>query len=120
MKFVDEQWAFLLDVAKLINFANEKGYILTGGDLYRSIEQAKFNAEAGTGIVDSLHTRRLAIDLNLFIGGIYVGIDKEDDVEQYRPLGEYWKSLSVLNRWGGDFKKRKDPNHFERNPLRHY
>jgi hypothetical protein len=28
-----------------------------------------------------------------------------EDVEQYRQIGTYWKSLDPLNRWGGDFKK---------------
>ena len=94
-------------VGKLIVWCYANGYELTFGDTFRSPEQAQANAAAGKGIVHSLHCQRLAVDLNLFKDGVY-----QSGTEAYKPLGEYWKALSPLCRWGGDFKANKDGNHF--------
>lgn len=94
-------------VAKLIEFATEKGYGLTAGEWLRTPEQAMINAANGAGIVHSLHLIRLAVDLNLFRDGALLST-----VEDYRPLGEYWKTLDPLCCWGGDFTTRPDADHF--------
>lgn len=101
------QRRFLPLVAKLIDFAYAQGYELTAGELYRTAEQAKINAQSGAGISNSLHTQRLAVDLQLFKDGLYL-----TDSEAYRPLGEFWKTLDPDAAWGGDFTTRKDGNHF--------
>jgi hypothetical protein len=101
------QQRFLPLVAKLIDFAYAQGYTLTAGEMYRSPEQAALNAQHGTGIANSLHILRLAVDLNLFKDGVYL-----TDSEAYRPLGEYWKSLDPACAFGGDFTTLKDGNHF--------
>lgn len=101
------QRRFLPFVAKLVEYAYTQGYELTAGELYRSPEQAALNAQHGSGIANSLHTLRLAIDMQLFKDGVYL-----TDSEQYRLLGEYWKTLDPLCCWGGDFKTRPDGNHF--------
>ncbi len=93
-------------VAKLILWAHEKGYGLTFGEAYRPPEQAALNAQKGSGISNSLHTKRLAVDVNLFINGTY-----QTDSAAYQPLGDYWKTLDPECAWGGDFKK-PDGNHF--------
>ena len=113
----DKQREFPLMLAALITWAYEhQGYELTLGEAYRTPEQAALNAKSGKGISNSLHTKRLAIDLNLFINGVY-----QTDSEAYRPLGDKWKSLNKLARWGGDFTKTlpgqgtvsaPDGNHF--------
>lgn len=87
-------------------------YAVAGGELERSKAQAQVNATSGAGIVNSLHLICLAIDLKLFIDGVY-----QTESEAYRALGEKWKSLHPLCRWGGDFKDRDgnpkpDGNHF--------
>lgn len=106
MNLLEKQRVFVPLVSKLINYAYDNGYELTFGDAYRSPEQAAANAASGAGIKNSLHTKRLAIDFNLFISGAY-----RRDTESYARLGAYWKTLHPLACWGGDFS-RPDGNHF--------
>jgi len=106
MTLGEKQRLFTRLVGKLIEYAYNTGYELTFGDAYRSPEQAKLNAAAGKGIVNSLHCERLAIDLNLFKDGTY-----KTQTEDYRALGEYWETLGPECCWGGRFSK-PDGNHF--------
>ncbi|AJI86362.1 D-alanyl-D-alanine carboxypeptidase family protein [Yersinia rochesterensis] len=100
-------------IGMLITFAYANGYQLTFGESYRTLEQAKLNAKAGTGISNSLHTSRLAVDFNLFINGVY-----KTKSEDFLPLGKYWESIG--GSWGGRFKSNPDGNHFslEHNGVR--
>jgi hypothetical protein len=108
MQLWKQQAVFLLNVAKLIQYATTEGFYCTGGELHRTEEQAKIYADKGVGIKNSQHCKRLAIDLNLFTEqGLYLS-----DAKSYAFLGQYWKSLDPKNRWGGDFPN-KDGNHFE-------
>lgn len=109
-----KQSLFCLNISRLIQEAHENGEELTFGDAYRSPVEAAQNADKGIGISNSLHSLRLAIDFNLFVKGAY-----QPNSEAYRHLGDFWKSLHPLNRWGGDFKK-PDGNHFsmEHNGVR--
>lgn len=99
-----KQSLFVRLVARLIQFAVSQGYELTFGETYRSPEEAARLATLGKGIVNSLHTQRLAIDLNLFKDGVYLS-----STESHRPLGEWWEAQHRLCRWGGRFK---DGNHY--------
>src|SRR5689334_1692067 len=85
----EKQREFTRLVAMLIDFAYSRNYSLTFGEAYRTPEQAALNAKKGTGIANSLHTQRLAIDLNLFKNGKYC-----TDSRDYEALGVYWESLS--------------------------
>ena len=105
MTLREQQEVFIGNVAKLITFIFSNGYTCTGGELYRTKEQAEWYAERGTGIKDSMHCDRLAIDLNLFKNGQYAMHDND-----YKFAGDYWESLNSKNRWGGRFA---DGNHFE-------
>jgi hypothetical protein len=107
------QKQFTYDCAKLIFYIfDELGLSCTFGEAERSPEQAQLNAESGSGISNSLHCERLALDLHLYDkNGIY--LTKSED---YATVGKYWKSLNPMNRWGGDFKSRPDGNHFSRTP----
>lgn len=113
MTLSEKQQLFTALIADLIHWAQSKGYRLTFGEAYRTPEQAALNAKKGSGISNSLHTQRLAVDFNLFINGVY-----QTQTESYRPLGEYWESLGGC--WGGRFKSRPDGNHFslEHNGVR--
>ena len=107
---VAEQAAFLLDVCKLIHFATEEGWVITGGGLWRSPEQQAIYFKTGRSkTLNSNHLRRCAIDLNFFWNGKLVW-----DKELIRTVGEYWESLTPINKWGGNFKGFVDVPHFER------
>lgn len=93
-------------VGKLLTFAETQGITLTGGELYRTPEQAQYNATHGLGISTSLHRDRLAIDLNVFKNS---WLSKEFD--DYLPLGLFWENLADDAAWGGRFQK-PDVYHF--------
>jgi hypothetical protein len=94
MKESERQRAFMKALTKLLTWAHARGYEFSGGDLY-----------AKTGHIDgSYHYRKLAIDLNLFIDGVY-----QRTTEAHRPIGEKWEKLG--GTWGGRFRN-KDGNHY--------
>ena len=103
------QQLFSRDTVLLFKYINDQGYAFTYGEAMRSKEQAAIYAKTGKGILDSLHCKRLAIDINLFKDGIY--LDKKEDYDKF---ADYWESLSPANRNGRNFL-RSDANHFERN-----
>lgn len=103
-----KQWQFMQNIAKLIDYINKAGYTASFGEAFRSAEQAEIYAKEGKGIKDSLHCKRLALDLNLFRNGEYLS-----NTTDYESLGRYWESLDERNRWGGRFKERPDGNHFQ-------
>lgn len=104
MTLREKQSLFVGLVASLIQEAHRQGFEVTFGETYRSPEEAARLAKLGKGIRNSLHTVRLAIDLNLFRNGMYLSSG-----ESHRPLGEWWERQHALSRWGGRFG---DPNHY--------
>ena len=81
-------------ISQLIDHVYNHGFELTFGD-----------AHATTGHKEnSFHYKRLAVDFNLFINGVY-----QTTTEAHKPLGDFWKSIG--GTWGGDFK-HKDGNHY--------
>ncbi len=106
MTLGEQQRLFARLVGEFLVWVFDNGYAITFGECYRTPEQAALNAQQGTGIANSLHTQRLAIDLNLFVGGVF-----QTGLEAYRPLGQAWKGMHPLCRWGGDFSK-PDADHF--------
>lgn len=112
MTLQQKQSVFAQNVAQLIMHVDTIGLTCTLGEVWRSPEQAEIYAKQGKGIVDSLHCKKLAVDLHLFSPhGQYL-----TDTKSYEPLGEYWQSLNPANRWGGFFK-RVDSVHFEMQDL---
>lgn len=130
-----KQRLFCSLIAELIRWLYANGYECSFGEATRSDEQAEINAlvkeggksaliahlrtnsrwsllaekiknNGGGGIRDSAHTRRLALDLNLFINGVY-----QTTTTAHEPLGAYWESLHPLCRWGGRFTS-PDGNHY--------
>lgn len=110
MSMVDEQAAFLLDVVKLISKATEWGWTVTGGELYRTVEQQQIYVKTGRSkTMNSNHLKRCAIDLNFFRNGQLVY-----DKAQLQALGGYWESLHPKNSWGGNWSGFRDVPHFQR------
>lgn len=99
---LQKQKRFAAMAAELIRKANQMGFGVTLGEAWRTPEQAKLNAQKKTGIKNSLHCDRLAIDINLFADDVYL-----TNSESYQQLGEYWESIG--GTWGGRFG---DGNHF--------
>ena len=81
-------------IADLIIWAYDNGYELTFGDAYVSTRTGHMKG--------SLHYDKLAIDLNVFRGGVYL-----TEGSEYPNLGEFWESKG--GAWGGRFA---DGNHF--------
>lgn len=89
-------------VARLIDRAGEMGYEVTLGEAWRSEGEERRISANNAGIRRSLHCDRLAIDLNLFRGGVLLS-----GSQAHRPLGEFWESIG--GSWGGRFG---DGNHY--------
>lgn len=105
------QFTFARLLPRLLDEAYRLGYTVTLGEAHRTPEQAHLNASKGSGIENSLHCQRLAIDLQLFRDGVYLA-----DTAQYAPLGQFWEQLGTQEKvplcWGGRFHDRPDGNHF--------
>ncbi len=113
MSLSDLQQEFAQAAALLIQQAAKLGYGVTLGEAWRTPQQAQLNAQAGIGVANSLHTQRLAIDLNLFVDGVY---QADDSKGCYSALGAWWKQMGPNYRWGGDFKPLVDLDHYSISP----
>lgn len=108
MNLASKQRLFMQLLGQFLVWIYEQpGLAVAGGELLRSKAQAEANAASGSGISNSLHLKSLAIDISLFIDGVY-----QTETPAYAALGAKWKSLHPLCRWGGDFTTRPDGNHF--------
>ena len=109
MKLGTAQEEFTVCTAQLINFAVSIGVQLTYGDAYRSKSaHGEFGEKKGYSSANSVHKLRLAVDFNVRIDGEYI---EDGEHWAYKMLGDEWKKMHKLARWGGDFKS-KDSNHF--------
>lgn len=112
MTLQKKQSIFALNMSHLIQYIFSLGYSCSIGEVYRTPEQAKIYAEQGKGIINSLHCKKLAVDIQLFdANGKYLANAKD-----YQQLATYWESLNPLNRSGIKFPK-VDANHFEMQDL---
>jgi len=110
VSLVQEQFLFIQDVARLIEFCADHNFVITAGELYRPPEMQKIYVQTGRSkTMNSKHGQRLAIDLNFFKDGKLIY-----DVGVLRPVGEFWQSLSPKNSAGMFWKSFKDVPHFER------
>lgn len=99
-----KQRLFARHVGLLIAHIYDSGYEATLDWLYRPPEVAAYYASIGIGIRSSLHTVKLAIDINLFKDSVWLR-----STEDHRPIGEWWEKQHELARWGGRFG---DGNHY--------
>lgn len=110
MALVAEQATFLDHVCALVSKAKELGFVVTGGELYRTPEQQQIYVKTGRSkTMNSYHLKRLAVDLNFFREGKLCY-----DKVALQPLGDFWESLDAKNSWGGNWSSFKDVPHFER------
>lgn len=106
----DKQRRFAKQFAAWIAWVYREGFAVTFGEAYRTPEQAAHNAANGTGIANSLHTQRLAVDVNLFKKdalGNWQWLSKGTEPE-WLYVGQHWESYSADTAWGGRFG---DANH---------
>ena len=107
MTLLEAQQRFARLLPRLLSYANLQGYQVTLGETYRPQETVELYALQGRGASGSLHSLRLAIDLHLFLDGVFL-----TQTEDHARLGRYWESLDPLCRWGGRFRTRPDGNHY--------
>lgn len=115
MSIVEEQNLFLRDVSELIDYVQSEGWMVTGGDLFRSKDEQERLLKAGKSqTIKSKHMERKAIDLFFFkpVDGKYKIIWSKDDLAW---IGQWWESHRPGNRWGGFVKGFINVTHFESN-----
>ncbi len=102
MTLGEKQRRFTGMVARLILHAEQLGFRVTFGDVYR-------DPRCDYGHRKSLHRKRLAVDLNLFEkrAGKWVYLTS---TKSHRPLGLFWESIG--GTWGGRFRPNPDGNHY--------
>ncbi len=127
MKLSDKQKDFTRNIGLLIAYAYARGFELTFGEVYRTIEQQKIYFDSGRSkTMNSRHLERLAVDFNIFKDGRMLFDGKKpykEDLEAMRELGDHWTLLHPDNVWGGDWNRNRvmdetfrDPYHFEVKP----
>ena len=109
-----KQARFTSKIAELIVWANQQGIQCIGAELYRTKEQAEIYAAQGKGIKNSVHRKKLALDLFIYKDGTVSW-----DIDDYRVLGERWKTMDPDACWGGDWPRRDCPHFsFQHNGVR--
>ena len=94
-----EEYAILLDIP------------IRHGEAHRPKVLAEEYARTGVGILESKHRYSLAKDYCITTNrGRGIDWAKEYKID-YFLLGQFWEFIGGV--WGGNFKKRYDPYHFE-------
>ena len=106
MTLNEKQVEFSRTLARFLCWCFDNDYLVIVAEVYRTPYQARRYAEIGKGIVNSVHTKKLAADLFRYKNGVVTW-----DSEDYVAMGDKWKSMHPLARWGGDFQRR-DAVHF--------
>jgi len=99
MTLGEKQRMFTLMIARLILHAEMLGYRLTFGDAYR-------DDRVTYGHPNSVHRKRLAVDLNLFKLSESESWEYISDGAEHTPLHDYWDSI------GGSERIHDDMNHY--------
>lgn len=116
---------FTRNIGLLLVWCHNQGFAVAVNEVMRSDEQAEINAigsagraalidyllvgkytmlaekirnNAGSGIRNTLHSKGLAADLLLYVGGAY-----QSTGAGYLPIGAFWKTLHPDNRHGADW-----------------
>ena len=97
-----KQERFAVALARLILKLDDLKYGVRLHEVWRTPEQAKWNADHDLGIANSLHCDGLAADLYLTRLGQLI----PENVAAYQVVGDLWKKLGADHRWGGDMARR--------------
>jgi hypothetical protein len=131
MTLSDQQFEFLKDTQKLLTYIINKGYKITYGETWRRRETQEWLVKEGLSkTMASLHIKRLAIDLNIFVPDGMINPAKykaqksgrgwwylenhEDNLPLIDDIGAYWENLHDKNE-AGMFWDFTDLFHFQRN-----
>ncbi len=102
MSLVEEQAAFLKDIRKLLDYAEEQAFVVTGGELERTPEtQAGYVRMGLEKSMDSPHLRKCAMILNFFRKTADERYELIQTAEALERIGKFWEDLDPRNRWGG-------------------
>lgn len=105
MTLTEQRILFSALLGRLLTWARDvSGIQVAVDEVKRGAQQAAWNAQHGCGVADSLHCLGLAADLLCYreVQGAYVYLHQGTEPE-YKLLGDQWKRLHGLARWGGDF-----------------
>jgi len=108
LTYREKQFLLVKCLGEFIRFATQRGYELTLGEAYIATPRRTRDGKVvdnGVHMRGSLHYERLAIDLNLFVDGVYI---TASDHPAWVELGHFWEALDPSCRWGGRFA---DGNH---------
>lgn len=101
------------NMTKLRAYLHAQGWEMTEGEAAvinpRKVwapQKIKTKSQDAEHMKGSLHYKKLADDLNLFVKGKYI---RSSTHPAYLKLGRYWERLHPLCAWGGRFG---DGNHF--------
>lgn len=106
MTLNEKQRLFTETFARWSVWCFDNGYPFILAEAFRPPWVAEEYARRGQGIKNSVHTKKLAVDVFRVVDGAVTW-----DTEDYRPIGEKWKSMHDLARWGGDFANRDAVHH---------
>lgn len=121
MTLRQHQSEFGKDVLRLLNYAIYLNLDFTFGEVYRTEYQQKWYYENGySKTINSMHCKKLAIDVNFFFNGKLLDEMTGSEAERIQAnkfkqlLAKKWQELNPLNRAG--YTWGWDDNHFERFP----
>lgn len=98
-KLLYSQFEFSQKISLLIIIAQHLGYNVSVGDAYRD-DRVKYGHKKST------HRKRLAEDINLFIGKEWLNGDDARTKKAFNRLHDHWDLL------GGSKRIKADLNHF--------
>ena len=111
MTLGQNQEKFTEDLAKLLNYLIKNNYQIRIGEVERTQAQQQIYIKEGKSkTLNSMHLKRCAADLHIFKDNEWL-----QSKQELQEIGDYWESLDISNKWGGNFKMFIDTPHFERN-----
>ena len=100
MTLGQNQEKFTEDLAKLLNYLIKNNYQIRIGEVERTQAQQQIYIKVGKSkTLNSMHLKRCAADLHIFKDNEWL-----QSKQELQEIGDYWESLDINNKWGGNFK----------------